>query len=248
MDAKKNVIKRQLEVLKEPFTISEAYERALSSGYSQGVSAFRMCFLRQVKAGSFLRVARDRYVASTSGLVRYSWNYSDEVKALVAEIRATTNDLRFSVFEIRQLNEFVNHLFGQNTIFVSVADKAADFVFSNLQPTHVGKILLRPTADEFYRYQMDGTIVLLDLPTEAPGCSRSRWQCGIEKWLVDLFAEPLLKSLVSPSELPEILNAALGRYAVNESALFRYAKRRTADAVIRDFIAKNTTVKLRTIC
>lgn len=246
--AKKNVFDGLLDGLKEPFTLGEAYERALSVGYSGRLEAFRMRFLRQVRAGRILRVARDRYVASTTGLVRYSWTYSEEVEDFVSEIRTKTTDLRFSVFEIRQLNEFVNHLYGQNVIFVSVADRAADFVFSDLQETRVGKILLRPSVDEFYRYQLDGTFVLLDMPTEAPGCSRSRWQCGIEKWLVDLVAEPILKNMVSPSELPNILNQAFGRYAVNESAFFRYAKRRGVDAVIRDFIAKNTTVKLRTLC
>jgi len=234
--------------LKEPFTVGEAYERALSSGYSKSVDAFRMLFLRQVRSGRLFRVARDRYIAGDSGVVGYSWKYSEDANRVVSEILSATDGLRFSVFEIRQLNEFVNHLYGLNSIFVAVADRAADFVFSDIQPSHVGKVLLRPSAEEFYRYQMDGTIVLLDLPTEAPGCSRSRWRCGIEKWLVDLFAEPLLKDLVSQSELPNILNLAFGRYAVNESALFRYAKRRTVDVVLRDFIAEKTTVKLRTTC
>lgn len=242
------MIDELLDGLKEPFTLGEAYERALSSGYSGRLEAFRMRFLRQVKAGWLLRVARDRYVSGNSGLVRYSWGYSDEARNIVSEMRAKTNDLRMSVFEIRQLNEFVNHLYGQNVIFVSVADHAADFVFSDLQEAHVGKILLRPSADEFYRYQMDGTVVLLDMPTEAPGCSRSRWQCGIEKWLVDLFAEPLLKNMVSPSELPNVLNGGFEKYAVNESALFRYAKRRGVDSDIRAFIEGKTTVKLRTLC
>lgn len=242
------MVDRLLDGLKEPFTLGEAYERALSSGYAGRLEAFRMWFLRQVKAGRFLRVARDRYVADSSGLVRYSWNYSDEARHIVSEIRAETNDLRISVFEIRQLNEFVNHLYGQNAIFVSVADHAADFVFSGLQEAHVGRILLRPSADEFYRYQVDGSVVLLDMPTEAPGCSRSRWQCGIEKWVVDLFAETLLKNMVSPSELPNVLNGAFEKYAVNESALFRYAKRRNVDSAIRDFIGRETTVKLRTLC
>lgn len=242
------MVDRLLDGLKEPFTLGEAYERAMSSGYAGRLEAFRMWFLRQVKAGRFLRVARDRYVADSSGLVRYSWNYSDEARHIVSEIRAETNDLRISVFEIRQLNEFVNHLYGQNAIFVSVADHAADFVFSGLQEAHVGRILLRPSADEFYRYQVDGSVVLLDMPTEAPGCSRSRWQCGIEKWVVDLFAETLLKNMVSPSELPNVLNGAFEKYAVNESALFRYAKRRNVDSAIRDFIGRETTVKLRTLC
>lgn len=239
---------RLLEGLNEPFALDEAYAKALSTGYSGRFEAFKMRFLRQVKDGRFLRIARDRYVSDTSGLVKYSWDYSETVKSIVAEIREGTNDLRLSVFEIRQLNEFVNHLYGQNTIFVSVADSAADFVFSNLQERHLGKVLLRPSVDELYRYQTDGTIVLWDMPTEAPGCSRSRWQSGIEKWLVDLFAEPILKSMVSSSELPNVLNGAFGRYAINESAFFRYAKRRTVDGAIRDFIAGNTAVKLRTSC
>lgn len=237
-----------LDGLKEPFTLGEAYERALLSGYTGRLEAFRMRFLRQVKAGRLLRIARDRYIAYGSGLVRYSWDYSDEAQNIVSEICAKTSDLRMSVFEIRQLNEFVNHLYGLNAIFVSVADHAADFVFSDLQEAHVGRILLRPSLDEFYRYQMDGTIVLLDMPTEAPGCSRSQWQCAIEKCLVDLFAEPLLKNMVSPLELPNVLNGVFEKYAVNESAMFRYAKRRGVDSDIRAFIGGKTKVKLRTLC
>lgn len=246
--AKKNVNMLLLEGLKEPFSMNEAYERALSSGYLGRIEAFRMCFLRQVKAGRILRVARDRYITDASGLVRYSWDYSEESKKVASEICAKTDGLRFSIFEIRQLNEFVNHLYGQNTIFISVADRAADFVFSDLQEAHIGRILLRPSPDEFYRYQMDGTIVLQDMPTEAPGCSRSKWQCAIEKWLVDLFAASLLKNMVSPMELVDVLNGVFEKYAINESALFRYAKRRNVDIVIRDFIEEKTTVKLRTLC
>ena len=247
-DAKKNMIDELLDGLKEPFTLGEAYERALSSGYTGRLEAFRMRFLRQVKAGRLLRVARDRYITDSSGLVRYSWDYSHEARNVVSEICAKTSDLRMSVFEIRQLNEFVNHLYGQNSIFISVADRAADFVFSDLQEAHVGRILLRPSPDEFYRYQMDGTIVLLDMPTEAPGCSRSQWQCAIEKWIVDLFAETLLKNMVNPPELPNVLNGVFEKYAVNESAMFRYAKRRGVDSDIRAFIEGKTTVKLRAIC
>lgn len=228
--------------------MTEAHALALSRGYQGSVDAFRMWFFRQVKAGGFLRIARNRYVSTACGMTRYEWAYSEDATNIASEIRAGTADLRFSVFEIRQLNEFVTHLYGQNTIFVSVADRTADFVFSNLQLTHVGKILLRPSAEELYRYQLDGTIVLLDLPTEAPGCSQLNWSCGIEKWMVDLFAEPLLRSMVSPAELPNVLNMAFSRYAVNESALFRYAKRRNADAEIRNFIAEQTTVRLRMPC
>ena len=242
------MIEGLLDGLNEPFTLGEAYERALLSGYTGRLEAFRMRFLRQVKAGRLLRVARDRYITDSSGLVRYCWDYSDEARKIVSEICAKTSGLRMSVFEIRQLNEFVNHLYGQNSIFISVADQAADFVFSDLQEGHVGRILLRPSPDEFYRYQVDGMIVLLDMPTEAPGCSRSRWQCAIEKWLVDLFAEPLLKNIVSPQELPNVLNGVFEKYAVNESALFRYAKRRNVYSAIKSFILGKTTVKLRTIC
>ena len=242
------MIEGLLDGLNEPFTLGEAYERALLSGYTGRLEAFRMRFLRQVKAGRLLRVARDRYITDSSGLVRYCWDYSDEARNIVSEICTKTSGLRMSVFEIRQLNEFVNHLYGQNSIFISVADQAADFVFSDLQEGHVGRILLRPSPDEFYRYQVDGMIVLLDMPTEAPGCSRSRWQCAIEKWLVDLFAEPLLKNIVSPQELPNVLNGVFEKYAVNESALFRYAKRRNVYSAIKSFILGKTTVKLRTIC
>lgn len=239
------MIEEFLAGLKEPFTLHEAHKWASSLGYSGTVDAFKMRFLRQVKKGRYLRVARDLYLSRTSGLTRYSWQYSEVAMAIALEICTQFNDLRFSLFEIRQLNEFVNHLYGQNTIFISVADRAADFVFSELQESHLGKILLRPSTEVFHQYQVDGTIVLMDMPTESPRGGSLPWQCGIEKWLVDLFSDQILKVLVSPSELVNILNGTFERYAINESTLFRYAKRRTVESVIKKFIINKTTVKLR---
>ena len=54
--------------------------------------------------------------------------------------------------------------------------------------------------------------------------------------------------MVNPPELPNVQNGVFEKYAVNESAMFRYAKRRNVDIVIRDFIEEKTTVKLRTLC
>ena len=48
------------------------------------------------------------------------------------------------VFELIQLNEFVNHLIGNNTIILSVESEMMDFVFMSLKDRYPGSVLLDP--------------------------------------------------------------------------------------------------------
>ena len=57
---------------------------------------------------------------------------------------------------------------------------------------------------------------------------------------------PLLQESVSESEYVAIFDGAFTRYVIDESCLFRYAKRRAADIKIKRFIKEKTTRTLRT--
>ena len=88
-------------------------------------------------------------------------------------------------------------------------------------------------------------IVIGKLVSEAPMGQNEKWNTRIEKLLVDVITNPILLSSISEKELTNIYEEAFAKYAVDESCMFRYAKRRGAEKKIREFIKKNTNVQLR---
>ena len=63
----------------------------------------------------------------------------------IAEIITTEfYDLNFRIFELTQLNTFVNHLYSHNTIFLSVENDIIDYVFDSLKSHYPGKVYLNP--------------------------------------------------------------------------------------------------------
>ena len=88
-------------------------------------------------------------------------------------------------------------------------------------------------------------IVVRNLLTESPKGKKKVWHTDLEKMLVDIFSENPIKAMFSESEYPAIYEEAFGSYVIDESQMFRYAKRRKSDGRIKKFIQEKTNVKLR---
>ena len=152
----------------------------------------------------------------------------------------------FILFELILLNEFVNHQLAHNIIFVSVESEIMDFVFDALKGAYAGRVLLNPSVEVFHRYWVDNMIVITKMITETPKGINQKWHARIESILVDLMSVPLLQESISESEYEAIFENAFARYVVNESCLFRYARRRAADKRIKRFIKEKTGIILKT--
>lgn len=197
-------------------------------------------------SGTIARVGRNAYCIPEKGERIYTYQYSDlanDVADVVAESHPLLN---FSISELIQINEFVNHQIAHNVVFLSVEDEVADFVFDTLKEKFPGKVLLNPNVELFHQYWYDNMIVIGKLITEAPKGKQMPWHARIEKVLVDILNEPLWQESVGESEMPTIYEDAFSRYVIDESCLFRYAQRRTAEKRIRKFIAEKTNITLRT--
>lgn len=114
-----------------------------------------------------------------------------------------------------------------------------------MKEKYPGKVLINPTLEIYHQYWYDGMIVIGKLVSEAPMGQNEKWNTRIEKLLVDVITNPILLSSISEKELTNIYEEAFAKYAVDESCMFRYAKRRGAEKKIREFIKKNTNVQLR---
>ncbi len=195
--------------------------------------------------GIIVRVGRNVYQTADKTHVKYIHQYSELSENTAAVIVKRHPFLDFSIFELIQLNRFVNHQIAHNTVFVSAENGYEDDVFETLKQDYSGTILIHPNAEIFHQYWKDNMIVISRLPSEAPNGGKIKWHACLEKMLVDLLADPLLHEAVMSSEVPNIFANALDKYFVDESKLLRYARRRGAEDKVRTFISQYTDYKFR---
>ena len=195
--------------------------------------------------GKIARVGRNAYYIPAKGETSYEYAYSQLAEEVADIVKTTHPFLEFSITELIQVNEFVNHQIAHNILFLSVEDELKEFVFETLKEKYPGKVLLNPSVELFHQYWSENMIVIEKLITEAPKSKRDPWKARLEKLLVDLLTEPLWLESIGESELPTIYEDAFARYVIDESCLFRYAARRNAGKKIRIFITEKTTITLR---
>lgn len=228
------------------FSNRQYYDELVKNGYQKTYGTFRECFRRMVNAGIVLRVGRNAYCISDNTRTHYRHGYSDLASQVSERIKEHYPYLDYVIFETVQLNEFINHQIGRNTIFVFVEGDVIDFVFDGLKDIYPGKVMMTPSSTVFHQYRGEDTIVLMKLVSEAPKNQPDPWRESLEKLLVDVMAEQLIQETFSESEMANIYETAFKYYIIDESKMFRYARRRNIAEKVRTFIKDNTDVKLKT--
>ena len=228
------------------FTSQQVLQSFRTAGYKLSDSSFYKKFASIVKAGDLARVGNGLYCFPDNKAKPYDHEYSDQAVEAASLIQEQYPLVDFSVMELIQLNDFVNHQLAHNVLFVSVESDAAEFVFDTLKDRYFGKVFIHPTPEMYHRYWSDNMIVINKLTTEAPKSAGIPWHTRLEKLLVDVVADPLLTDSVSESEYPTIFEDAFSMYVIDESCLFRYAARRAIDKKIKELISEKTNITLRT--
>jgi len=228
---------------RERFTQQELYDSFKKGGYKFGEAAFRKKTVEMVKNGEIIKIGRNLYCMSDDR-VSYSYEYSSRSNEVAELIKENYPYLDFTIFEFRQLNGFVNHLVAHNIIFLSVEADVVDFVFDTIKSEYPGMVLVNPSIEMFHQYWMDDMIVIGKLVTESPKGHDEKWHSRIEKFIVDIIAEPLLAGSISESEYPNIYENAFSQYIIDEKTMFRYAKRRGMYNKIVKMIKDKTNIKL----
>ena len=239
-----NILQRLAD--RECFKMRDFFEVYYSDGGTLGEAALRKRVQELLNNGYISRIGRGIYCVSKNETEQYKYDYSELSCEVANIIKENHPYLNFTIFEQIQLNEFVNHQLAHNVIFLSIEDDLADFVFDTLKEVYPEKVLLNPTLDIYHQYWYDNMIVIGKLITEAPKGIKDRWHTRIEKLLVDIVSEPLIIDSLSAGEYPTIYEEAFRKYVIDESCLFRYAKRRSADKKIRKIITEKTNIKLKT--
>lgn len=226
------------------FSKDELFSLFLASGYEKGKSSFLAYFQELIRDSVVQRVGRNAYQIADRHLRYYVYSYSERAVAVATAIQNHHPYLDFSIFEMIQLNEFVNHQIGRNTIFVFVDADVLDYVFDSLRTEYTSNILLSPSNSDFHRYKTDDTLVLCRRISESPMGKEPVWSVCIEKLLVDIVTEPLIISSFADSETARIYESAFEKYIIDESRMFRYARRRNAVDKIMTLISEKTNIQL----
>ena len=210
----------------------DAY-KDLNSGASeeQAVYALR----KSLSNGMIQRMGRNQYTtAKTKAAYRY--RYAEEACHIADEVLKEYPEAFFQIFELVQLNTFINHQIAHNAIFVSVENDLVDFVFDTLRRLYPGRVLLKPSADEYYRYITDNGIVVGRLPSESPKGQETQWHVRIEKILVDIAADKLLSQIVPQEELAGLYEDVNEKYLIDTKTMWRYARRKGAENKLKEVL------------
>lgn len=231
---------------RKSFSFDDFYAASQNSGHSLGEAAMRKKLQELQKSGEVVRVGRNAYCMPSNPVRYYQYSYSELARNVAAIMMESYPAVGFTVFEIVQLNEFVNHQLAHDVLFLSVEEELMDFVFGTMKERFPGKVMLDPTPELYHQYWYENMIVIDKLVTEAPKSREVPWHTRLEKLLVDLLSNPILTGSISESEVPAVFEDAFTKYVIDESSLLRYAKRRGADKRLRTMIREKTDITLRT--
>lgn len=219
--------------------------RALKRERKQATESTGRFYLQKLlDSGEIVRVGRNAYCVDNGEVKKYDYEYSEFSNELANRIQGEYPLVDFRIFELVQLNEFVNHQIAHNVVFLSVESDLGDFIFDSIRNDYAGHILINPTVDVFHQYWSDNMVVIEKMITESPKGNGEVWHTGLEKMLVDLVADKLLLSCIGQGEYDGIFTQALQDFFIDESQMFRYARRRNATKKIMTYIDKSL---LRTV-
>ena len=192
------------------------------------------CLLREKK---LYKHGYDAYaLADGTQHEEYMPIYSDEANKVMDSISQAYPRVEFTVFETVLMNEFLNHLIAQNTIFVQVEKESSIFVFRHLQENGYQNLMYKPARKEFDLYWEKDCIVVTDIISEAPVRGDKPHLIMIEKMLVDMLADRLISGTYSKAEYQDVMEQAYSRYRIDKTRMLRYARRRNKHSEIQKYL------------
>ena len=187
----------------ETFSRSDLRAAMEECGIHTTDSTTNHLLIKLLEDGAVSRAGRNQYLIASSKRPYYfpHSNYAIELAEIIKDVHPY---LDFRIFELIQLNEFVNHQIANNIVFISVERDLEGDVFNTLWDSHKGSILLKPDADTLFRYLTEDMIIISSLPTESPKGLTEFWDTRLEKLLVDIAVDKLLRKVIYAGEYPTI--------------------------------------------
>lgn len=177
----------------------------------------------------------------------YKISISRRIKILNNRIKKTFPYTNVSIWETKELNDFMIHQPGTSYIIIEVENEAIYSIFSRLQETERDVFVFsKSLSNNFYYTSLkDNSIILKALISRSPLIKQDGvYVPKIEKLLVDLFVDKKIFIMYQGQELINIFENINEKYGINFTTLFRYAQRRNAKMNIKKFILKETNIRI----
>jgi predicted transcriptional regulator of viral defense system len=147
------------------------------------------------------------------------------------------NPVQFCYWHTSVLNELMNHQPARFFILIETEKEVTDSVFHLLREQYAD-VFINPAQKEIDDYiaGKQGVIIIKNLKTEAPTQLIEHIPTiTIEKLLVDIYCDENLFVTYQEPERETIFRNAFKSYVINESKLFRYARRRCSLKKLQEF-------------
>lgn len=189
-----------------------------------------------VRSGRLTKMGYDSYALSKNlSKEEYVPNYSDKSLSLIELVSKKYPYVKFTVFETVLMNDYLNHLIAQNTIFLQVEKESSIYVFRFLQESGIENIMYKPSKKDFNLYWSKDCVVIIDLISEAPLKRENPHSIMIEKMIVDMLADKLITSTFSKDEFSNICEQVQSNYFIDRVRMLRYARRRNKQKEIMKY-------------
>ena len=200
-------------------------------------SSYNWAITGMLKNNILIKRGYDEYSLFEGDIkTNYSPIYSELTNMIMANIKNKYPLIKFTIFETVLLNEFLNHLIAQNTIYIQVEKDVSIFVFRYLRDEGYENVLYHPSKQDLSLYWNRNMIVVTNLISEAPITATDSHSICLEKMLVDIIADKCISASYSIAEYKDILSQSLSRYKLDVKKMLRYARRRNKEEYIKNLI------------
>ena len=200
-------------------------------------SSFHWAISGMLRSGSIIKTGYNEYqIPDGREKKPYRPLYSELAAALLTQISEKYPLVSFTVFETVLMNDFLNQLIAQNTVFLQVEKEFSIFVFRYLQDLGCTDLMYKPSKADYALYWKPDCIVVTDLISEAPINEGSSHDICLEKLLVDMYCDKLISTTYSQAEYQDVLQEAVHNWYVEKPKLLRYARRRGKEEEIKHIL------------
>lgn len=200
-------------------------------------STYHWAISKLVRDGVLTRLGYDSYsLFKCLTKEEYVPVYSDTAARLIRLVSKKYPYVQFTVFETVLMNEFLNHLIAQNTVFLQVEKESSIYIFRFLQEQGIQNVMYKPEKKDFNLYWSKDCVIITDLISEAPIRIDSPHSIMLEKMLVDMSADKLIAATFSKAELPDVCEQAQSKYLLDKVRMLRYARRRNRREMLLEYL------------
>lgn len=200
-------------------------------------STYHWAISKLVSDGVLTRLGYDSYsLFKCLTKEEYVPVYSDTAARLISLVSKKFPYVQFTVFETVLMNEFLNHLIAQNTVFLQIEKESSIYIFRFLQEQGIQNVMYKPEKKDINLYWSKDCVIITDLISEAPIRIDSPHSIMLEKMLVDMSADKLIATTFSKSELPDVCEQAQSRYLLDKVRMLRYARRRNRREMLLEYL------------